>query len=167
MANKTYKIIIKNESGTGTRKAVAGNGGASESGTPDAAATERKELVKGLVAYGNYIKPFAKQIIQHEVDIVELRTGSEKLQQRVSFGYQMATSALGIVENIAIGAAIGNLPGAIIGAVMGLTTWGIGIANRQDTINLQRINEDASLRLMDVRAGGTLSTYSQSRGGRQ
>lgn len=166
MADKTYTIIIKNETGGGKRKAVAGNKGAGENGTPDAA-TERKELVKGLVAYGNFVKPFAKQAFQHQVDIVELRTGSAELQQRVSFGYQMVSSALGIAESIAVGAAIGNLPGAIIGAFTGIASWGMGIANRQDTINLQRINEDASLRLMNVRAGGAISTYSKSRESRQ
>lgn len=165
MANNSYTIVLKNETGgsASSKKAVAGSKG---SDTPSET-TAGKELVKGLVAYNKYVKPFVKQAVQHSIDTVELRTGSAELQQRISFGYQMASTAVGIVENIAVGAAIGNLPGAIVGAALGIVTWGLGIANKVDTINLQRINEDASLRLMNVRAGGAISTYSKSRENRQ
>lgn len=165
MADKTYTVVLKNETGGGasSQKAVAGSKG----GDTPSETTAGKELVKGLVAYNKYVKPFVKQAVQHRIDTVELRTGSAELQQRISFGYQMASTVVGIAENIAVGAAIGNIPGAIVGAVLGIATWGMGIANRQDTINLQRINEDASLRLVNVRAGGAISTYSKSRESRQ
>lgn len=163
MAKETYKIVIKNETAKGSSKAVAGSKTAEE----PAETSNSQNLVKGLVAYNKYVKPFAKQAIQHQINTVELRTGSAELQQRISFGYEIASTVIGIGENIAVGAAIGNLPGAIIGAVMGIASWGIGVMNRQDTINLQRVNEDASLRLMNVRAGGAISTYSKSREGRQ
>lgn len=163
MAKETYKIVIKNETAKGSSKAVAGSKTAEE----PAETSNSQNLVKGLVAYNKYVKPFAKQAIQHQINTVELRTGSAELQQRISFGYEIASTVIGIGENIAVGGLIGGAAGAIMGAFIGVLNMQTNIYNNRQVIGLQRANEDETLRLLNLRAGGALSTCSKSRDAKQ
>lgn len=165
-----YTITIRNEGGgSSSSSPVAGN---QQPATQQAPAKNSKtpnpDWVKGLVAYNQYLKPFVSQVIQHEVGTVSLRTGSQELQQKVEFAYDLISEGVGLAESIAVGAAIGHLPGAVIGAVMGLATSAVGYINRRKTIGYNQSLEDISIDLMNTRAGGAIySSFSGSRGNRQ
>lgn len=164
-----YTITFRNETGDTSSSPVAGGGQAqAKQGQSGETQSSKPEWVKGLVAYNQYLKPFVSQVASHEVSTVSLRTGSDELQQKVEFARDIATAGLGIVENIAVGAAIGNLPGALIGAFMGLATTAVGYMNRRKTIGYNQALEDISIDFMNTRAGGGIyPSYSGSRGNRQ
>ena len=155
-----YEIYIYNETAEDSASPVAGGQGAS---SPKQASSDASAGLKGLVVY-NKLKPYIKQGIQHQINTVELRTGAAELQQRLQFGYQIASDLFGIGESIAIGALMGNIPGAIAGAVVGVFNTVIGYSYKQNTIDLQESREDIALSLMDRRAAGSIATYNQSRG---
>lgn len=155
----TYEIIIRNESENATENPVAGQ----ETETVD---PEQVKAAKGLVSFSQ-VKPFINQVIQYQINTVELRTGASERQQQLSFAYQTAGSMVGIIQTAVAGFAVGNVPGAIIGALLGIAHKVVTIGLNQNTINLQRQQENISLGLMNMRAGGSVSSYSKSREGNQ
>ena len=111
-----------------------------------------KTFGKVMVSY-NAVKSFATQIVNHEVSMVELRTGSNELQQRANFINQTIQQGIGIIESTVTGALVGGLPGAIFGAVVGVAHTLIGYAQNQEKINTQKALEDVSLGMNYIRAG--------------
>ena len=151
----TYKIILKNETSDeeDENTGVAG----SESGKEPK--KEKKQLSnaqivvgKGLVAF-NLAKPWINQVASHEISMVELRTGSKEAQQKAQFAYNIANQVGGFVGSILTGYAVGNLPGAIIGALTNVGHTLISLDQRERTINLQRSLESRTLQMNYVRAG--------------
>lgn len=155
----TYEIILKNETDDASETPVAGQ----QTKTTD---PKQKKAAKGLVSF-SMAKPFINQVVQHQINTVELRTGSSELQQRISFAYQAAGSMASIVQTAVTGFAVGNVPGAVIGALLGIAGKAVSIGLNQNTIDLQRQQESISLGLMNLRAGGSVSSYSKSREGNQ
>lgn len=163
-----YEIVLKNETGgAGQKSPISGEGGTAK--TPGKRQEETpgaSKGVTGLVTYG-MAKSFAKQILQFRVDTVELRTGAAELQQKISFAYQIGNQALSIVESLAVGAMVGGLPGAVVGAVAGVTHTLIGYAQNAQRIRWQGELEGISNNLINVRAGGQIQSYGESRDRRQ
>lgn len=159
-----YVIILKNETDDENSSPIAGS--SSQAKAPKGNETA-KTLVKGLVAYNKYVKPFASQIISHSINTVTLATGAEEYQRLLQFQYEMASTVIGIGESILVGTAIGNIPGAIIGAVIGVATTALTYSNRSKTIQMENNLEQITLRSLNTRAGGFVPSYSGSRGGRQ
>ena len=85
----------------------------------------------------------------------------------ISFAYQAAGTLVSIGQSTATGFAVGSPPGAVIGALLGIAGKAISVGLNQNTIDLQRQQESISLGLMNLRAGGSLSSYSKSREGNQ
>lgn len=160
MAEKGYTITLKNQTDTEAESPIAG----SEAGTQKAAPSGGtvKNAVKELVAYSK-IKPFIAQVINHEISTVTLRTGSQELQQRISFAYDTVSQAVNIGESIATGFILGRGPGAVAGAIIGVGFSIINYANRQRTLELERSLETISNSMLDQRAGGFAPSYSGSR----
>ena len=155
----TYEIILKNETDNASENPVAGQ--ETETTNP-----EQVTAAKGLVSF-SAVKPYINQVIQHQINTVELRTGSSELQQRISFAYQAAGSLVSIGQSAVTGFAVGGPPGAVIGALLGIAGKALSIGLNQNTIDLQRQQESLSLGLMNLRAGGSVSSYSKSREGNQ
>ena len=156
----TYEIILKNETDNASENPVAGQ----ETKTTN---PEQVTAAKGLVSF-SAVKPYINQVIQHQINTVELRTGSSELQQRISFAYQAAGTLVSIGQSAATGFVVGGgLPGAVIGALLGIAGKALSISLNQNTIDLQRQQESLSLGLMNLRAGGSVSSYSKSREGNQ
>lgn len=150
----TYEIILKNE--TSTEEENTGVAG-SESGKEPK--KEKQQLSKaqigigkGLVAF-NLAKPWINQVASHEISMVELRTGSKEAQQKAQFAYSVANQAFGFGASILTGFAVGNVPGAIIGALTNVGHTLISLDQRERTINLQRSLESRTLQMNYVRAG--------------
>lgn len=162
MASGTYQITVKFESegkkspiaGSGTTPTDTGGGGVSDT---------RKAIGKGLISYRSYVKPFVNQLVSQQINTVSLRTGAQELQDRLSFGYQMIQSGVNMVESIAIGAMMGGAAGAVVGAVMSVTTTAISYAHKQSVLDMNRSLEDITISGRNIRAGGSISTFKSSR----
>lgn len=141
----TYEIIIKNKSSGGARSSVAGS-------TSSSAKDKQQDTIAGVAVYG-YAKKLATQVVSHRVNTVELRTGQAELQQKISFKYDVAKQAFGFFESIAIGGGLAGISGAVIGGVLSLGSMLVNLANRQDTININRDIENVSISQNNIRAG--------------
>lgn len=162
-----YEIVIRNQSSNEITSPISGE--ASLAPTLEQPAGDIGGNIGGsrgkaaaVISYAT-VKSFAQQILQHRVNSVELRTGSAELQQKISFAYQIGNQAFSLVESIAIGAAVGNLPGAVIGAITGITRQAINYAQNYYTIQWQGEVESIQNDLKDRRAGGQIQTYNGSR----
>lgn len=159
MKNKEYKIIIKNEA-VKRRKPIAGDQSIKEN-------KETKEAmgmgVKSYIAVKKFAQPFISTAINYNISTISLRTGAEELQQREAFKFEMASNAFSIIESAAIGGMVGALPGAIAGIVIGIAGQAFNIALNANKLQMQSSLEGISLDLMNRRAGGSISSFNQSR----
>ena len=75
------------------------------------------------------------------------------------------TCALPICFGISVitGALIGGGVGAVVGGVMSLATMAVDYSNKMENLNLQRSTENIGLRYMNMRAGGSVASFSGSR----
>jgi hypothetical protein len=160
MDNNVYKFIITDETQEAQNSPVA-----SQSPSGGATSTAKSKNVSkgqlgGLVAYQK-IKPFVVQGINNEVAKVQLRTGSNRLQEKADFINQVAQGVFNFGESIVAGAMVGGVPGAIIGGVLSLSHTLITYANNQSVIDLQRSIEHEGLYLNYIRAGAQGSRSSR------
>ena len=165
-----YTITLRNETVGGADSPVAGGSGQSEDttpSTPQETPAANIGVAKGLIAVTTFVKPFVEQAVNHQISTISLRTGSQEQQQRIQFAYNVGKQALGIMASTAMGFAVGNVPGAIIGALTSITTTVMSYAYKADVIDLEHDLESITLGGMKVRAGGYAPSYSGSRSGRQ
>lgn len=163
---RSYTITLKNEtqSEQAERNPIAGSGAQTQNGDSGGVASWRKGVAKGIVTFNTYVKPFVDQLVTQQISTITLRTGAEELQEKAEFAYSAIKAGVGLIESVLIGGLVGNLPGAVIGGLMSISTTAISYANKAQTLNLQRSVESMSLRNMEIRAGGSLATFSGSRG---
>lgn len=157
--SRTYTFIIKNQTDSG-KTAVASSTPKTESKPQNTEIGNKDILAAGLVAY-HKVMPWVNQIVGNENSMVELRTGATEEMQKVQFGWQIASGGLGIAASIATGFAVGNVPGAIIGAVVSIGHKAIDIAQNYTRLNTQKTLENRTLTANYIRAGarGTRANY--------
>lgn len=155
MADREYTITLKN-SGVGSNKkspiSKTTNKSATETAKDVTASNKGTSTAFGLVAY-HKVKSFATQVINHEVSLVGLRTGSNELQGRASFNNSIVQQGVNFAENIAVGAMMGGPWGAVAGAVASVGQAVFSYSLKQDTINTQKAVENVSLQMNIMRAG--------------
>lgn len=158
--NNEYTIIIKSDGGGNSESPVAGD--KSDSGKSGGLLSKEgaKTFAKGMVAY-RAVKSFVVPAINHEVSLVQLRTGSNELQERANFISDVVQKGVSAAESIAVGALVGGLPGAIVGLVASTAHTLIGYSQKQERLNLERNLENESLRRNIVRAGASNSRANQ------
>lgn len=158
-----YEIIIRDET-TSTLKSPIANSedGQAKDTTGNKNQNEGRMSPWAYMAYRR-VESVAKSWINHEISMVSVRTGRVELQQRWQFAADTAFGIVDTVTNIAVGAKVGGGVGAVVGAVVSVAQAGINLAQKLDRHNTQMYLENTSLGLMNVRAGGSLATYSQSR----
>lgn len=149
-----YTITLKTDNLTGGTSAISGESSVSDTAKGNGLLSKEgaKAFATGMVAYRT-VKSFATQIINHEVSLVELRTGSRELQQRTSFYNEIAQKGVGILEKTMMGAFVGGGVGAFIGLMLGTTHEIIGYAQNQQRIDTERNLENQSLQRQYIRAG--------------
>ena len=155
MQERNYTITIKADAlSGGKRKAVAGDNTQSDTEKGKGLLTKEgaKTFATVMVAY-NSVKSFATQIINHEVSLVQLRTGSNELQERANLINQVAQQGVGLLEGAIAGAVVGGLPGFIVGTVLGVAHTVVGYQQKAHTINLQNRLENISIEMNYARAG--------------
>ncbi len=150
-----YKIVIETGNGGGGNKKapIAGNNTESKQTTPSTEQQRDKSSVVGYIAYKKYVAPFVKQGIQYSISTVGLRTGNMERQQRIQSAYDIGSQIVGIGESIAMGAMVGGLPGAVVGAVMSTATTLIGVAQKQNTLNINHALENQQISMLNARSG--------------
>lgn len=146
-----YVITIKNKTESSTKSTAATK---SNDGEKDKYAKTIKKVLK-CAAVG-YAVGVANTVFSHEVNMVALKSGQNELAQRISFGYDCVKRGVSMATTIGLGAAVGQLPGAIVATVAGLAMSGIELAQNQSKLNLERSAEAVSIRLSDMRAGAPL-----------
>ncbi len=156
-----YSLTIRVESDGETQSPIAGHSNAMQQTSTETLTP--KKAVKALVSFKAFVKPFVKPFVDQHIQTISLRTGATEAQQRIQFAYNVAEQAVGIGENILIGLAVGNLPGALIGAGVGIISTVINYANQAEKLRLEQNLENISLRGMNVRAGGYAPSYAGSR----
>ena len=114
--------------------------------------SNKNPLQAGLTAW-NKAKPWINQVVGHEVNMVDLRTGRKEYAQKVQFTYGLIQQIEGICSSIAMGFATGGGAGALIGAAVGLISTGIGYIQKQNQIDTQNSLENITLQQQRVRAG--------------
>lgn len=168
MDDNVYEIRITLPQGTEKESAVAKSAANTSTGQdnnePSTTAKDMIGMAKTVVAYTG-AKRIAESYISHNINTVSLRTGATEYEQKLQFAYSEGSQAVGSVAAIAMGAAVGGLPGAAIAAVgVGLNyiMKAIGWAQNAEKIQMQKDLEDVSLQMQRARMG-----ISGSRGSNQ
>ena len=170
MARNEYYIILRNETLNAKNNAVAGQyddrSKDTSPKTDNGDFNGKKTFTKGFVADKHYVEPFVKQAISYEISTVSVRTGRTEEQQRRQFAYDMGSKIFSAAESIAMGAILGGLPGALIGLGMSAVQMIVSYSQAQNTIDISRNAENISIGLQNMRAGGSVASYNNSRGQR-
>lgn len=109
-------------------------------------------ILKKVASY-HVIKATATQIAAHEISLVELKTGSSKLQEQAQTAYTLVSKGLGLIESTLVGAKIGGWAGAAIAVGATVVNEGLSLAFKTDEINTKRAAENMSIQMRTVRAG--------------
>lgn len=151
--NATYQFIIKNITRQRSSSAVAKTADTAQNpSSPKETIGENGALKSTLVAYSK-VKPWITQIASAELSFVQLRTGARDLQEKYNFAWQIASGVFDMGESVAMGYAIGNVPGAIVGATIGVVHKAINYAYAQSRLSTQETLQNQSIRQNMERAG--------------
>ena len=157
-----YKIVLVNGTSASEKTKSTATNSKSDGTSESASKAEKsvyeqhKQVVKALAPVG-YAVNIAKRVYESNINTVSLRTGNEELQAKLQFQYGIIESGFNIAKSIAIGAYIGNIPGAVIGAIAGAGSEVVNIAIRQNEINIAKGVERTEIFLNNIRAGSAAS----------
>ena len=157
MSEREYVFIIKNEDATTEEKETPVAGDNSVQRQPPAESNEKAGGSKTAgVAFAavSTVESFVVPVVNHEINKVELATGSREYSQRVQFGMQVGQSVFDVGKTVAAGAFVGGGPGAIVGLVLGAARQLMNLAMNIDTFNLKRNLEYETIN-RNVRRAGT------------
>lgn len=158
----TYEIVLKNDTGGGGGESpVSGVKTTPQSGAVASnwqkAGDRLAKFGVGLVSY-TALKGAASTIINHRVSTVEMRTGSNELQRRWEIASSIGGSILSIGESAAAGFMFAGVPGAGVGALIGVAKEVISkttsYIQRADTLQLQATQENITQQMNYNRTGG-------------
>ena len=150
--DRTYVIRLENATGSQPDSPIAND----SSEKPSKGLLNKEEaraFMKGYVAYKT-VKGFASQIVSHEVSMVQLRTGSNELQERANFQRQVGSRALSVLEQgVMMGLVTGNVGGFVAGVFIGGAQQLIEWSQNQNRINTERALENQTIMRNYIRAG--------------
>ena len=157
MSEREYVFVIKNEDATTEKKETPVAGENNVQRQPSAESNEKAGVSKtaGVVfAAVSTVESFVVPVVNHEINKVELATGSREYSQRVQFGMQVGQSVFDVGKSIAAGAFVGGGYGALIGLVLGGARQLMNLAMNIDTFNLKRDLEAETIN-RNIRRAGT------------
>ncbi len=149
-----YRIIIKTQGGGSStpKNPIAGDSGQSQETKPSEQ-ENKKDSIAGYVAFKKYVAPFLKQGLQYQISTVGLRTGNYERQVRMESAYSIGSQIFNIGESIWIGYKLGNVYGAVAGAVISAATTLINYGNQGNTLRLNNALENQTINMLNVRSG--------------
>lgn len=164
MSEREYVFVLKNESSdAGTTKTpVAGDSGTKKMPSETNSTSDRNKAVGTAFAAISTVESFVVPVVNHEINRVELATGSREYSQRIQFGLQVGQSVFDVGKTIAAGAFVGGGVGALVGLVLGGTRQFMNLVMNTNTFNLKRDLEAETIN-RNVRRAGT----NQSRSAKQ
>lgn len=154
-----YIITIRTEATSETQSSKAAPPSATTQNgskiTQSSSKSAGQNLTKGIIrsaAYG-YAKKALGVAAEATVGTIQLRTGQKQYQERQQAIYSYVQSGIGIAESMAMGFAVGNLPGAVISGVASslFKVVNIGIESRQ--LGLSKTVDDIGKEQAAIRAG--------------
>ena len=157
MSEREYVFVIKNEDATTEKKETPVAGENNVQRQPSAESNEKAGVSKTAgVAFAavSTVESFVVPVVNHEINKVELATGSREYSQRVQFGMQVGQSVFDVGKSIAAGAFVGGGYGALIGLVLGGARQLMNLAMNIDTFNLKRDIEAETIN-RNIRRAGT------------
>ena len=157
MSEREYVFIIKNEDVTTEKKETPVAGENNVQRQPSAETNEKAGVSKTAgVAFAavSTVESFVVPVVNHEINKVELATGSREYSQRVQFGMQVGQSVFDVGKSVAAGAFVGGGYGALIGLVLGGARQLMNLAMNIDTFNLKRDLEAETIN-RNIRRAGT------------
>ena len=157
MSEREYVFVIKNEDATTEKKETPVAGENSVQRQPSAESKEKAGVSKTAgVAFAavSTVESFVVPVVNHEINKVELATGSREYSQRVQFGMQVGQSVFDVGKTVAAGAFVGGGYGALVGLVLGGARQLMNLAMNIDTFNLKRDLEAETIN-RNIRRAGT------------
>ena len=157
MSEREYVFVIKNEDASTEKKETPVAGEHNVQRQPSAESNEKAGVSKTAgVAFAavSTVESFVVPVVNHEINKVELATGSREYSQRVQFGMQVGQSVFDVGKSIAAGAFVGGGYGALIGLVLGGARQLMNLAMNIDTFNLKRDLEAETIN-RNIRRAGT------------
>lgn len=157
MSEREYVFIIKNEDVAKQEKETPVAGENSVQKQPPAETNEKAGGSKTAgVAFAaiSTVESFVVPVVKHEINRVELATGSREYSQRIQFGMQVGQSVFDVGKTVAVGAFVGGGYGALIGLVLGGARQLMNLAMNADTFNLKRDLESETIN-RNIRRAGT------------
>lgn len=157
MSEREYVFIIKNEDVTTEKKETPVAGENNVQRQPSAESNEKAGVSKTAgVAFAavSTVESFVVPVVNHEINKVELATGSREYSQRVQFGMQVGQSVFDVGKSVAAGAFVGGGYGALIGLVLGAARQLMNLSMNIDTFNLKRDLEAETIN-RNIRRAGT------------
>lgn len=158
MSEREYVFIIKNEDATTEEKETPVAGENSVQRQPPAESNEKaggNSKAAGVAfAAISTVESFVVPVVKHEINRVELATGSREYSQRIQFGMQVGQSVFDVGKTVAAGAFVGGGYGALIGLVLGGARQLMNLAMNADTFNLKRDLEAETIN-RNIRRAGT------------
>ena len=159
MAENVYEINLYNRNSESGKSPVAGT-------QKEKKATESQadgsRAILGAIAALDKAKPYIQQAISSEINVVQITTGRNEYAEKMRFGMQIGNFLLDTAESVAAGFVIGNVPGAVIGAITAVGSKAYSLALRQKELNAEQSVENVSRALRAQRIG-----YDNSRGSNQ
>ena len=161
MNQQEYIITIRTEGGESNDK--GGNKAPSSATTKDGGKVSKKEksagqkLTQGVIrsAAFNYAKRAIGMASEAQVGTIQLRTGQVQYQEQQQALYGYIQQGIGIAESVAMGYAVGNLPGAVIGGVATAAFKVINLGLEARRLDLQKTVESIGREQAMIRAGAS------------
>lgn len=148
-----YDIFIHGDGPGGVGGAKSPTAKTSPASPPEKAERTGAEKYLRPVAAYHLAKSVLTTQLSYRASTVSLRTGSDALQERTQFETSLATQAFNALESVVVGLAVGGAVGAVAGLVFSTYSSVQGIANRANTINLERQVENITIAQNNIRAG--------------
>ncbi len=149
--NNVYRIVLENKTEDSDKSKTSASN-QSNDGTTENNTSKNKLKAVGVATYG-YAKSVANRLTQSNINVVSLQTGYETVQRNQQLSYNMANRVISIGESIAMGAMLGNVGGALIGAVIGVSNQIIDVAIKQNEIAIAKQQEATQIFLNQIRMG--------------
>lgn len=159
MAENVYEINLYNKNPESSKSAVAGT---QKEKKPAEDKADGTRAILGAMAALDKAKPYIRQAISSEINIVQITTGRNEYAEKMRFGMQVGNFLLDTAESVAAGFVVGNVPGAVISAItaVGLKTYSLALSQKE--LYAEQSVENVSRALRAQRIG-----YDNSRGSNQ
>ena len=177
MATKEFIIRIQNETQSGAGDKIGGAGGigkatggqsvktnSATSKTVDDKLTERLQKMLAPAAIIGGTKRIVDTVATYQHGLIEVRTGNQELQQRVTFAYNTASGFVGsaisgAMAGTAIMPGVGTAVGAVLGVAKEFVSMGMNTMMKHGSLNEQRRLEQMQQNLAVQRVTVSGSRY--------